>query len=120
MIIRVAVPAALALAVLIGASAAQDKPKSIKEVMAVHKGNDSLLKKIGDGKGSDDDHKKLLAYYEFMATQKPPQGDDASWKAKNDALIAAAKDLVEKKAGAAEALKKASNCKACHSVHKGK
>ena len=55
-----------------------------------------------------------------MATQKPAKGDEASWKTKTAALVSAAKDLVEKKAGAADALKKASDCKACHSVHKGK
>lgn len=118
MIIRVAVPAGLALAVLMGASA-QDF-KSTKDVMALHKGKDSMVSKITGGKGTDEEHKKLLAAYEFMATQKPPMGDEASWKAKTAALVAAAKDLVEKKAGAADALKKASDCKACHSVHKPK
>ena len=117
MIYRVVVPAVLALAVLLGAAA---QPKSIKEVMALHKGNDSMVAKISQGKGTEEEHKKLLENYEFLATQKPPQGDEASWKAKTSALIAAAKDLVEKKPGAAEKVKAASNCKACHSVHKGK
>ena len=119
MIYRVAVPAVLSLAVLLGATPAQDF-KSTKEVMALHKGKDSLVSKITAGKGTDEDHKKILAAYEFLATQKPPMGDEASWKAKTAALVAAAKDLVEKKAGAADSLKKASDCKACHSVHKGK
>lgn len=119
MIYRVAVPAVLALAVLVvGATSSQDAPKSMKEVMTFHKGDD--FKKITAGKGTDDDHKKLLVAYEFLATQKPSKGDEASWKTKTTALISAAKDLVEKKAGAADALKKASDCKACHSVHKGK
>jgi len=121
MIYRVAIPAVLALAVLaVGATTSQDAPKSTKDVMAMHKGDDSLLKKITGGKGTDDDHKKLLAGYEFLATQKPSKGDEASWKAKTGALVSAAKDLVDKKAGAADALKKASDCKGCHSVHKGK
>ena len=121
MIYRVAVPAVLALAVLVvGATSSQDAPKTTKEVMAMHKGNDSLLNKVTSGKGTEDDHKKLLTAYEFLAAQKPSKGDEASWKAKTAALISAAKDLVEKKAGAADALKKASDCKACHSVHKGK
>ncbi|MBI3854787.1 MAG: hypothetical protein HY293_03755 [Planctomycetes bacterium] len=121
MIYRAIVPAVLALAVVVvGATMTQDAPKNTKEVMALHKGDDSLLKKITGGKGSDEDHKKLLAAYEVLAAQKPSKGDDASWKAKTAALIAAAKDLVDKKAGAADALKKASDCKACHSVHKGK
>jgi hypothetical protein len=120
MTIRALVAAVLSLAVLLGARA-QDKPKSIKEAMtSTHKGDDSLVKKVQAGKGSDEDHKKLLAIYEFISTQKPPKGDEASWKAKTSALVAAAKDLVDKKAGAAEGFKKASDCKACHSVHKGK
>ena len=121
MIYRVAVPAVLALAVLVvGATTAQEAPKTMKEAMALHKGDNSLLNKVVSGKGSEEDQKKLLAAYEWMATQKPAKGDEASWKTKTSALITAAKDLVEKKAGAADALKAASNCKACHSVHKGK
>jgi hypothetical protein len=116
MIYRVAVPAVLSLAVLLGA--AQDKPKSIKDAMKAHKGDDSIVAKAASGKGSEDDHKKLLEIYEFLAAQKPPQGDEASWKEKTAALVAASKHLVEKKEGAAEEFKKASNCKACHSVHK--
>jgi hypothetical protein len=113
----------LAICALIGVSAASSvsaPPGTIKDVMALHKGNDSLLKKITDGKGTDEDHKKLLEAYEAMATMKPPKGDEASWKMKNEALIAAAKELVEKKAGAVDKLKAASNCKGCHSAHKGK
>jgi hypothetical protein len=93
--------------------------KAIKDVMGMaHKGKDSLLSKITAGKGTDEDHKKLLTMYEALATFKPPMGEEKSWKEKTDALIAAAKELVEKKAGAADKLKAASNCKACHSVHK--
>lgn len=95
-------------------------PKDIKEVMAAHKGKDSMVNKIIAGKGSDEDHKKLLGLYEFMATQKPPMGDETSWKDKTSSLISVTKDVVAKKAGALDALKKASDCKACHSVHKPK
>ncbi|HEX7896529.1 MAG TPA: hypothetical protein VF950_02125 [Planctomycetota bacterium] len=94
--------------------------KSIKDVMAAHKGKESMLNKITSGKGTDEDHKKLLELYEFMATQKPPQGDEKSWKDKSAALVAVAKDVVAKKEGALDALKKASDCKACHEVHKPK
>ena len=113
----------LAICALIGVSAASSvstPPGSIKDVMALHKGKDSLLNKVTSGMGTEEDHKKLLEAYEAMAKLKPPQGDEASWKMKNDALIAAAKELVEKKAGAVDKLKAASNCKGCHSAHKGK
>lgn len=120
MVHRAIVPAMLSLAVLLVA-AAQDKPKSIKDVMnSTHKGKDSMVSKVAAGKGSDDDHKKLLELYEFMATQKPEKGDEASWKSKTTTLVTVSKDLVDKKAGAADAFKKASDCKGCHSVHKPK
>lgn len=93
---------------------------SIKDVMAAHKGKDSMVNKIISGKGSDEDHKKLLELYEALAAAKPPQGDEASWKMKTEALVAVAKDVVAKKAGATDALKKASDCKSCHDVHKPK
>ena len=51
---------------------------------------------------------------------RSPKGDDASWTAKTTALAAAAHEVAEKKAGAVDKLKAASDCKACHSVHKGK
>ncbi len=109
-----------ALAVLLG-STVQEKAKSIKEVMGTaHKGNASLLKKITDGKGTADDNKQLLGLYEALASFKPPQGEEKSWKDKTGALVAAAKDLVDKKEGAMDSLKKATNCKACHDIHRPK
>jgi hypothetical protein len=99
--------------------AAPQDAKSIKDVMnAVHKGEDSLFKKIVSGKGSDEEHKKVVGMWEFLATQKPPKGDEASWKAKTAALLAAGKDVESKKAGGLDTLKKAGDCKGCHSVHK--
>lgn len=119
MTLRDMVVPALALAVLLGAAPQGDKPKSIKDAMnSVHKGKESVVAKAAAGKGSDEDHKRLVDIYEFLAAQKPPMGDEASWKAKTSALIAASKNLVDKKAGAADEFKKASDCKACHSVHK--
>jgi len=111
--------AAAALGLLLGA--AQEKaPKSIKEIMKDHKGKESLVAKVTAGKGSEAENKKVLGLYEALATFKPPQGDEGSWKEKTTALVGAAKELVEKKEGAAEKLKAAANCKACHDVHKGK
>jgi hypothetical protein len=113
--------AIVACGILIGAAAAvqeKDKPKSIKDVMALHKGKESFLAKITSGGGSEDDHKKLLAAYEVLPGLKAPQGDEKSWKEKTEALVAAAKGVVEKKEGAMDKLKAASNCKACHSVHR--
>jgi len=108
----------LAVGILMGAAA--DGPKDIKEVMAAHKGKDSLIEKIKAGKGTDDDSKKLLALYQALAKFKPPMGDDKSWADKTAALISATQDLVDKKDGALAKLKTASDCKGCHSVHKPK
>ena len=119
MVYRALIPAILVAGVLMGAS--QDKPTSIKDVMAAHKGtkeNPSMLTNIIEGKGSEADIKKLVALYEFMATQKPSMGDEASWKEKTGALVSAAKEVAEKKP--TDNLKKASNCKACHDLHRPK
>jgi hypothetical protein len=93
---------------------------SVKDVMALHKGKESFLANILAGKGSDDDLKKLVGAYEVMAAQKPPTGDEASWKTLTAALLAAAKDAQGKKEGALDKLKAATNCKACHEPHKPK
>jgi hypothetical protein len=95
--------------------------KSVKEAMsATHKGKESIAAKAGEGKASEDEVKKLIAVYEFMAGQKPAMGDAEAFKTKVDALIAAAKELAEKKDGAAAKFKAAVNCKACHDAHKPK
>jgi len=116
------VAAALAaMGLLTGALVQEGKAaKDIKEVMAAHKGKESLVAKVTSGQGTDDENKKVLGLYEALATFKPPKGDEGSWKEKTSALVTAAKELVEKKEGAAAKLKTAANCKACHDVHKGK
>lgn len=105
---------------LIAADSADKKnPKDIHDVMEwAHKGRTSTAANVRDGKGSDADVETLLGYYKFLATQKPPQGDEASWKEKTAALVAATEKLKKKEAGAQEAFKTAVNCKACHDIHK--
>ena len=109
-----------ALGLLAGAAAQEKAPKSIKDVMKSHKGKESLVAKVTAGNGSDAENKTVLGLYEALATFKPPKGDEGSWKEKTTALVSAAKELVEKKDGAAAKLKAAANCKACHDIHKGK
>jgi cytochrome c553 len=96
------------------------KPKyTVKEVMqAIHKGQDNIGKRAGQGMASTDDLAKLVAYYESLPLNEPPRGELASWKEKTSKLVTAATALKEKKAGAAEMFKAAANCKACHNVHK--
>ena len=79
------------LSLVVPAGAAPQEFKSIKEAMAAtHKGKESMVAKVREGKGTDAEHQKALAVWEYIATQKPPQGDEASWKSKTSALIAAA------------------------------
>ena len=71
-----------------------------------------LLKKVLDGSATAEEKTKLGDYLKKLSTLKPEKGDAASWKEKNDAILAAwnKNDI--------NALKEATNCKACHKVHK--
>lgn len=96
------------------------KPKyTVKEVMqAIHKGQDNIGKRAALGAASKDDIAKLAEYYESLPQNEPPRGELGSWKEKTGKLVAASKALREGNANAAELYKNASNCKACHNVHK--
>jgi surface antigen len=104
---------ALAL-VMDGSVSGGDKDKvSIKVVMQkAMKGG--LCTKVATGKANEDEKKQLVELFTAMSKNEPPKGDAESWKAKTKALVDAAK------AGDGDALKKAANCAACHSEHKGK
>ncbi|MCA9190489.1 MAG: hypothetical protein KDB03_01955 [Planctomycetales bacterium] len=116
--------ASLSLAFIIGlignAVVAQDgaQPKhDLKEVMKVaHK--DGLLKKIIAGQASQEEKQTLLDLYISMVEAKPKKGEMTSWHhLAGGAALAAAKVVVGREGAVAE-LEKASNCKACHDVHK--
>ncbi len=99
---------------------AQDKKAEkipIKKVMAkAMKGG--LWKKVADGKASDEEKAELLTMFKALEADKPPKGGEKSWETKTKALVASAQAAVDGKADAGAMLMKASNCKACHSVHK--
>ncbi len=98
---------------------AETKPKhTIKEVMkTAHK--DGLLKKIMSGDASQEDKLVLLDNYISLVESEPPKGDMESWQIlSGKAALAAAKMAVGREGAAAE-LKAATNCAACHKVHKG-
>ena len=90
---------------------------TIKEAMKIgHK--DGLLKKILGGEASDEDKKTLLDVYVSMVESKPEKGDMESWHLlAGKAAVAAAKVVVGRE-GALKELETATNCKACHDVHK--
>jgi len=96
---------------------AADEDIKIKDVMAkAMKGK--LCEKVAKGEGSADDKAELVKLFTALGKNKPPKGDADSWKAKTDALLAAAKDAQAGKDGAGPALMKAANCGACHGMHK--
>lgn len=115
------IPLLAACFVCLPATGADDdaEPKhTIKQVMkAAMKG--PLLKKVASGEASDDEKKQLHSMMVSMSKHKPPKGEADSWNELTGALVKAAHDAVEGTEGAGDALKKAANCKGCHSKHKG-
>ncbi len=108
---------AVALGGLKSLRAADEIP--IKDVMKkAHTGKPTLLAKATGAKATDDDKKMLLELYEALGKNKPPKGDEDEWKKRTEAIVAAAKDLVEGTKGAGAKLTKAANCGACHKAHK--
>ena len=100
---------------------AAEESKVIKEGMKeFHKGDTALIKKVLAGEGSEEELKKIQAFYKKMSAEKPPLGDEASWKEKTIALSKAADAVLAKDPNGIALLKEAANCKACHSVHKPK
>ena len=100
---------------------AQDKAKyTIKEVMKkAHK--EGVLQNAVAGKATKEQLESLVEMYNSLTQNKPPKGEAASWKEKTDAMVTGAKVLLKdsKDKAAAATLKKAADCKGCHSVHKG-
>lgn len=95
----------------------EEKKYTTNEVMKLaHK--DGLLKKVATGEASGDEKKQLVVYYKAMAKNKPPVGEEESWKERTKLLIEAAEAAVKGEEDASERLLKASNCKACHDLHK--
>ena len=77
-----------------------------------------LLKTVTSGKATDKQKQHLLELVEALPNNKPPRGTEESWNQKTEALVAAAKGVVDGDAGAVDKLKTASNCAACHKEHK--
>jgi hypothetical protein len=113
-----------------GAFYAADKDKeepkySIKQVMSqAHRRPDkatpTLADKVLNGKADKEEQAKLLELYTALGANKPPKGDPDAWKDRTTTIAAAIKDVMEGKDGADVDLRKALNCKGCHSSHKGK
>lgn len=95
-----------------------EKPKfTTKEVMkTAMKGG--LLKKVAGGEASDEEKKQLHEMLVALTKNEPKKGEAASWKELTTALAKAGKAAVDGDENAGELLKKTSNCKACHDLHK--
>lgn len=105
-------------ALIYSVRAADEAPKiKIKDVMAkCMKGG--LCKKVADGGASAEEKKELVEMFTALAANKPPKGDEKSWKDLTGALVKAAKECAEDKEGGPANLKKAADCGACHKIHK--
>ncbi|MCB1078527.1 MAG: hypothetical protein KDM64_11935 [Verrucomicrobiae bacterium] len=90
----------------------------MKEYHKAPKGTDPVCKKATNGAASADELAGLLKGYQAICAEAPPKGEKADWVKKCQALVAAVKGLQAGDAGAADAYKKAVNCKGCHSEHK--
>lgn len=96
------------------------KPKHTIKVVMKEAMKGGLNKKVISGKATTEEKLKLLDLYVSMLEGKPPVGDNASWqKMAGSATLAAAKVAVGRE-GAEKELKAATNCAACHKVHKPK
>ncbi|MEM9586294.1 MAG: hypothetical protein AAGA03_03355 [Planctomycetota bacterium] len=120
--IAIALVCSLALGLVATTSRAADdddkKPKyKTKQIMKVaFKG--TLLKKVASGDASEEDTKKLYEMLVALSENKPPRGEADTWKKLTGELVKAGKAAVDGKKEAGGMLKKAANCKACHSKHK--
>ncbi|MFT5470123.1 MAG: hypothetical protein ACI8UO_005247 [Verrucomicrobiales bacterium] len=87
---------------------------TISSIMkSAHKGG--LLKRVTGGSATDEDKQQLLDFYEALAEIKPPMGDSREWAERTTAMIDAAKSAV---GGDTSKLKRAVNCRDCHTYHK--
>jgi hypothetical protein len=119
----------LVLAVLIGAGVigvslmaapAEKKEIAIKTVMqeAMKPDGMALCKKVASGQATEEQKARLVELFTALSMLKPKKGEEADWKTRTEALLAAAKDCKAGKEGAMAALAAAADCKGCHTLHK--
>ncbi|QDT05602.1 hypothetical protein K227x_40030 [Rubripirellula lacrimiformis] len=77
-----------------------------------------LLKKVASGDASEEEKKTLHDMMVALAKNTPKKGEQESWDKLTGALVKASEAAVKDDPKAGEMLKKAANCKACHTPHK--
>jgi mono/diheme cytochrome c family protein len=116
-ILALVVVGAVSAAIAVTAAEEGEAKYSIKEVMKEAHGK-KLLNKVLEGEASAEEKTKLLDLYLSLLENKPKKGEEDSWHGKAEAVVlAAAKVAAGRESGVAE-LKTATNCAACHQVHK--
>ncbi|MGI9518817.1 MAG: hypothetical protein ACR2NP_17305 [Pirellulaceae bacterium] len=96
----------------------EEEQYTIKDVMKQAHGKDGLLKKVATGDATDEEKQQLLVFYQSMAKNSPPQGEQDSWDERTKLLIEAAQAAVDGDEDAADKLLTATDCKSCHDAHK--
>ena len=128
--------ATLAFATMDAATAAAQKDQKIPDIKTImqegHKGTDAFISKIGKeakvGKWDEArEHAKALAVFgTALGKNKPPKGDEGSWKKLTEQYQAHTQEVLaatgKKDAAATEKSLKAitNSCGGCHKSHKGK
>mgnify|MGYP007073200501 CR=1 FL=1 len=102
----------------VAAEESEGEPKYTIEEIMIKGHKEGLLKKVLEG-GKHADAMDLMDLYASLSEQDPPKGDADSWKEKSDALMVAVARVAVKRPDGIAQLKEASNCMACHKVHKG-
>ena len=91
----------------------------IKDMMLrTHKEKGALVFLVRDAESTEADNKKLLDEYKALESLKPPVGDVAAWKKRVGNVIAMLQELVDKKGGAVERVRSATECSGCHNAHR--
>jgi cytochrome c556 len=117
--VRLVVALTLVLGSVILRATEQPPKYTVEEIMkAVFKGDDSVAKRVGQGKGTPADLDKLAEYVSSLPINDAPQGDAAGWKKKTTAVVDAVTALKAGQAGALTQFNQAVDCKSCHSVYR--
>lgn len=93
--------------------------RPVKDLMdKTHKEKGALIFLIRDAESSEADNKAILEVYKQLNALKPPTGDEKSWKSRTQNVMAAIQDVIDKKPGAVEKVRGATECQGCHNAHR--